>query len=87
MQFAETMGIGAEDVKPQVVDTDSIGHTDVTGGSRVTYATGWAAYKAALDIQDQLCERAAQLWEVEADQVKVSFAPKLRNCARDLRDF
>ena len=70
MQFAETMGIGAEDVKPQVVDTDSIGHTDVTGGSRVTYATGWAAYKAALDIQDQLCERAAQLWEVEADQVK-----------------
>ena len=70
MQFAETMGIGAEDVKPQVVDTDSIGHTDVTGGSRVTYATGWAAYKAALDIQDQLCERVAQLWEVEADQVK-----------------
>ena len=70
MQFAETMGIGAEDVKPQVVDTDSIGHTDVTGGSRVTYATGWAAYKAALDIQDQLSERAAQLWEVEADQVK-----------------
>ena len=70
MQFAETMGIGAEDVKPQVVDTASIGHTDVTGGSRVTYATGWAAYKAALDIQDQLCERAAQLWEVEADQVK-----------------
>ncbi len=70
MQFAETMGIAVEDVKPQVVDTDSIGHTDVTGGSRVTYATGWAAYKAALDVQEQLCERAAQLWEVEADQVE-----------------
>ena len=70
MQFAETMGIAVEDVKPQVVDTDSIGHTDVTGGSRVTYATGWAAYKAALDVQAQLCERAALLWEVEADQVE-----------------
>jgi CO/xanthine dehydrogenase Mo-binding subunit len=70
MQFAETLGLRAEDVKPQVVDTDSIAHTDVTGGSRVTYATGWAAYKAALDVRDQLCERAAQLWEVEVDQVK-----------------
>ena len=26
--------------------------------------------KAALDIQDQLCERAAQLWEVKAEQIK-----------------
>ena len=70
MQFAETLGLRAEDVKPQVADTDSIGHTDVTGGSRVTYATGWAAYKAALDVRDQLCERAAQLWEVEVSQVE-----------------
>ena len=70
MQFAETLCLPIDDVRAQVVDTDSIGHTDVTGGSRVTYATGWAAYKAALDVQAQMCERAAQLWEVEVDQVK-----------------
>ena len=33
MQAAEVLGIEAESVRPSVVDTDSIGHTDVTGGS------------------------------------------------------
>ena len=70
MQLAEALGITAEDVNPQVVDTASIGYTDVTGGSRVTYATGWAAYEAAQDIARQCCERAALLWETEAEQVE-----------------
>lgn len=69
MQFAEVLGLAAEDVNPQVVDTNSIGYTDVTGGSRVTYATGWAAFLAAEDVRDQMIERAAILWETEADQV------------------
>ncbi|MBD3675406.1 MAG: xanthine dehydrogenase family protein molybdopterin-binding subunit [Planctomycetaceae bacterium] len=71
MQFAETLGISAEDVIPQVANTDSIGYTDVTGGSRVTFSTGLAAYKCALDIQDQLRARAADLWECEPEQVIV----------------
>ncbi|HTI50174.1 MAG TPA: xanthine dehydrogenase family protein molybdopterin-binding subunit, partial [Planctomycetaceae bacterium] len=33
MQLAETLGIAAEDVVPTVGDTDSVGYTDVTGGS------------------------------------------------------
>ena len=70
MQLAETLGIPVEDVKPQVVDTDSIGHTDVTGGSRVTFATGWAAYEAARDIQRLMINRAALIWEVDPSQVK-----------------
>jgi CO/xanthine dehydrogenase Mo-binding subunit len=70
MQFAETLGIAAEDVVPTVADTDSIGYTDVTGGSRVTFATGWAAYEAARDMQRQLVARAAQVWEVDPGQVK-----------------
>ncbi|MCA9038866.1 MAG: xanthine dehydrogenase family protein molybdopterin-binding subunit [Planctomycetaceae bacterium] len=69
MQFAETLGIPMEDVVPAVVDTDSVGYTDVTGGSRVTYATGWAAYEAALDVQRQLCDRAAEFWEVDSSEV------------------
>ena len=63
MQLAETLGIAAEDVKPQVADTDSVGYTDVTGGSRVTFATGMAAYQCGLDIRRQMTERAAALWE------------------------
>ncbi len=70
MQLAETLGIRAEDVKPSVVDTDSVGYTDVTGGSRVTFATGIAAIEAAKDIIGQLKERAAIIWECEAAQVK-----------------
>jgi xanthine dehydrogenase molybdenum-binding subunit len=65
MQLAETLGIRAEDVTPTVGDTDSVGYTDITGGSRVTFATGLAAYEAGRDIQRQLVDRAARIWEVE----------------------
>jgi len=69
MQLAEALGIAAEDVRPTVGDTDAVGYTDVTGGSRVTFATGWAAYEAAQDLRRQLCARAAQIWEVPVDTV------------------
>jgi CO/xanthine dehydrogenase Mo-binding subunit len=69
MQLAETLGIPFEDVKPQVVDTDSVGYNDVTGGSRVTFASGWAAYEAGMEVRRQMIERAAKIWEVEASQV------------------
>jgi CO/xanthine dehydrogenase Mo-binding subunit len=69
MQLAEVLGIPAEDVNPSVVDTDSVGYTDVTGGSRTTFATGWAAYEAANDIKAQMIGRAAKLWEISEDDV------------------
>lgn len=70
MQAAEVLGIAAEDVCPTVVDTDSIGYTSFTAGSRTTFATGWAAYEAANDIKRQMIERAAKIWEVDADAVE-----------------
>jgi CO/xanthine dehydrogenase Mo-binding subunit len=69
MQLAETLGIAAEDVIPTVADTDSVGYTDITGGSRTTFATGYAAYEAARDIQRQMVDRAARIWEVDPKQV------------------
>lgn len=69
MQAAEVLGIRAEDVKPTVVDTDSIGFTFLTGGSRTTYATGWAAYKAAEDVKEQLISRIATIWGVDISTV------------------
>jgi xanthine dehydrogenase molybdenum-binding subunit len=69
MQLAETLGLSAEEITPTVADTDGVGYTDVTGGSRVTYATGWAAYEAGQDIRRQMIERAAVLWDVTPAQV------------------
>jgi xanthine dehydrogenase molybdenum-binding subunit len=65
MQMAETLGINYEDVHPHVTDTDSISFTHVTGGSRTTFATGWAVYEAAQDIISQMEERAARIWAVD----------------------
>ena len=79
MQLAETLGIAAEDVKPQVADTDSVGYTDVTGGSRVTFATGLAAYQCGLDIRRQMAERAAALWECDAKEVAFADGTFRRN--------
>ena len=72
MQAAEVLGIAAEDIRPTVVDTDSIGYTAVTGGSRTTFATGWAAYEAAQSVKQQMIERAASIWDVDADSVEMT---------------
>jgi CO/xanthine dehydrogenase Mo-binding subunit len=69
MQAAEVLGIPAERVVPSVADTDSVGYTAVTGGSRTTFATGWAAYEAASDVVRQMKERAAMLWEKKPEDI------------------
>jgi xanthine dehydrogenase molybdenum-binding subunit len=73
MVAAEVLGMNAEDVRPIVADTDSIGHTDVTGGSRITLATGLAVYQAAQDVVRQLKERAAKQWEKNPEEVEFNF--------------
>ena len=69
MQAAEVLGIPAEDVDPSVADTDSVGYTFLTGGSRTTFATGWAAYNCAQEIKKQMIERAASIWDVDPEVV------------------
>jgi len=69
MIAAEVLGLKAEEVHPVVADTESIGTTDVTGGSRVTFSTGYAVYEAAQDTITQLKERAATLWKVKPEEV------------------
>lgn len=70
MQAAEVLGIPVERINPTVVDTDSVGFTHVTGGSRTTFATGYAAYEAAQDVMRQMKERAAKLMEADAASVQ-----------------
>lgn len=69
MIAAEVLGLKAEEVHPVVADTESIGHTDMTGGSRVTFATGYAVYEAAQDVVTQLKQRAATLWKAKPEEV------------------
>ena len=69
-QLAEVLGIAVEDVNPQIADTDSIGFTSNTGGSGVTFKTGFAAYTAAQDIKEQMMARAARIWEVSPEDVE-----------------
>jgi xanthine dehydrogenase molybdenum-binding subunit len=70
MITAEVLGLPVTDVRPVVADTDSIGHTDVTGGSRVTFATGTAVYEAAQDALRQLKERAAKAMEKKPEEIE-----------------
>lgn len=70
MQLAEGLGIPAESVRPVVVDTDSVGYTEGTYGSRTTFSTGWAAYEVSKLLKEKLLERAALLWETEANKVQ-----------------
>ncbi|MCH7706110.1 MAG: xanthine dehydrogenase family protein molybdopterin-binding subunit, partial [Chloroflexi bacterium] len=72
MQAAEVLGLRSEEVIPTVVDTDSIGYTAQTDGSRTTFATGWAAYEAAQDVKRQMILRVATIWEVESEAIELS---------------
>jgi CO/xanthine dehydrogenase Mo-binding subunit len=72
MQAAEVLGVPAEDIRPSVVDTDSIGHTDVTGGSRTTYATGYAAYKAAYNLIEEIITKTSLIWDISKDEIEYS---------------
>ena len=70
MQAAEVLGLKIEDVNPTVVDTDSVGFTGNTAGSRITYDTGLAAIGAAEEVKKQMAARAAKIWEVQPQDVE-----------------
>ena len=71
-QFAEVLEIPVENVMPQIGDTDTIGFTSSTGGSGVTFKTGFAAYHTANDIKSQLIKRAALIWDTSEENINYS---------------
>ena len=66
---AETLGVDYNTVRAIVADTGSIGYTHVTGGSRVTFATGMAVVSATKNVIKDLCKRAALIWDVDPEGV------------------
>ena len=69
MMAAETLQIPYEKVRVVIADTSSIGYSMLTGGSRTAFATGLAVTNAAKEIIENLKQRAASMWEVEASEV------------------
>ena len=66
---AEALGIDYHRVRPIVPDTSSIPYSDMTGGSRVTFAVGMAVVEAAKQVVEELRSRAAKVWDVDVDGV------------------
>ena len=70
LMAAEELGIDVSRVSPMVADTEAVGFNDVTGGSRVTLATGAAVVDACRQVKDELRARAAKTWDCEVDEVE-----------------
>src|SRR3977135_1337389 len=69
LMAAETFGVDYAQVRAIVADTASIGYTHVTGGSRVTFATGMAVVDTCKKLVSELRGRAAMIWGVDVEGV------------------
>jgi len=66
---AEELGIPYEQVRCNIADTASLGHNDMTDGSRGTFSSGMSTIFAARDAIEQLRERAAKTWDIDVEKV------------------
>ena len=69
LMAAEELGIDYDKIRPVIADTASIGFNFVTGGSRVTFATGLAVVNSVRDLIRELKGRAAKTWNVDPEGV------------------
>jgi CO/xanthine dehydrogenase Mo-binding subunit len=67
---AEELGVPYEAVRVIVADTSSLGHNDMTDGSRGTFSSSMAAVFAARNAVTVMRERAAKMWEIPVDDVE-----------------
>jgi CO/xanthine dehydrogenase Mo-binding subunit len=70
LMAAEVLGVDVARIKPLVADTESVPYSDLTGGSRVTFATGKAVVEAAQAVVEDLKRRAAKIWKIDQAQVE-----------------
>ena len=66
---AEELGIPYEQVKCNIADTGTLGHNDMTDGSRGTFSSSMATVFAARNAIKVLRERAAKMLDVAVDDV------------------
>ena len=69
MAVAEELGVRYDNVRVIVADTSSLGHNDMTDGSRGTFSSSMAAVDATRKAVTILKERAAKTWDIPVDDV------------------
>ncbi len=66
---AEELGIKYDKVKAVIADTGSLGYNEMTDGSRGTFASSMAAIKSCRMAIDDMCGRAAKIWDIPLEDV------------------
>ena len=67
---AELLGIDYRRVSVIIGDTHTIGFSNLTGGSRVLFASAIVVTQATETVIGTLRERAAKIWEIDPESVK-----------------
>ncbi|MSO75507.1 MAG: xanthine dehydrogenase family protein molybdopterin-binding subunit [Alphaproteobacteria bacterium] len=66
---AELLGIDHGKVQVLIGDTSTIGFSNLTGGSRVTFASAIVVTQSAEQVIGILRQRAAKIWKIDLDAV------------------
>ena len=66
---AELLGIDYRRVSVLIGDTATIGFSNLTGGSRVLFASGIVVTQSTEKVVSTLRERAAKIWEIDPEAV------------------
>jgi CO/xanthine dehydrogenase Mo-binding subunit len=66
---AELLGIDYRRVSVLIGDTATIGFSNLTGGSRVLFASGIVVTQSTEQVITTLRQRAAQIWDIDVDAV------------------
>ncbi len=66
---AELLGIDYRRVSVLIGDTATIGYSNLTGGSRVLFASAMVVTQSTEQVIETLCERAAKIWEIDPEAV------------------
>jgi len=66
---AELLGVDYNRVSVLIGDTATIGYSNLTGGSRVLFASAMVVTESAEKVIEQLKQRAAKLWGIDASAV------------------
>jgi CO/xanthine dehydrogenase Mo-binding subunit len=70
LAVAEELGVPYDKVRCVVADTSSLGHNDMTDGSRGTFSSSMAAVDATRKAIEVLRTRAAKTWEIPVEEVE-----------------
>jgi CO/xanthine dehydrogenase Mo-binding subunit len=66
---AELLGIDYKRVSVLIGDTATIGFSNLTGGSRVLFASSMVVTESTNKVIRTLCELAAKIWDIDPDAV------------------